>query len=249
MLVQYDKKNKKIKINTKVKDEDCIRAIIKFDEVYEGMGSIGLTKLEYIMMSLAKEAGINTADFELIEENNQHHLIVERFDRNINDEKIHMCTASGLMHLDISIAQATSYENLYMLTKRICKSQKDIEELFRRMIFNILVFNFDDHAKNFAYLMDKNRKWCLSPAYDITYSKGLAKQHLTTIAGKSLEITRDDVLKIAKSFSIKPKMANQIIDKCIEVVSTFEENAKILNLNSDDIKKYNDDLISQIELL
>jgi len=249
MLVQYDEKEKKIKINTKALEKGCKRAIIKFDEVYEGVGSIGLTKLEYIMMNMAKEAGIHTANFELIEENGFHHLLVERFDRTKDDKKIHMCTASGLMHIDISVAQVTTYEHLMLLTKRITKSQEDVEEMFRRMVFNVLVFNFDDHAKNFAFLMDKSGKWTLSPAYDITYSKGLAKQHITTIGGKALEISRDDILKIAKSYSIKPSIANKIIDDCIKVAKTFEKRAKILGLEDKDIEAYKSDIDSQIELL
>lgn len=250
MLVQYDGKEKKIKINTKVLEKGCKRAIIKFDEIYdEDYGSIGFTKLEYIMMSMAKEAGVKTADFELIEENGVHHLLVERFDRTKDDEKIHMCTASGLMHIDISVAQTTTYEHLMMLTKRITKSQEDVEEMFRRMVFNVLVFNFDDHAKNFAFLMDKVGKWTLSPAYDITYSKGLAKQHITTIGGKALEITRDDILKIATSYSIKPSIANKIIDDCIKVAITFEKRAEVLELEDYDIEEYKSDIDSQIELL
>lgn len=250
MLVQYDGKEKKIKINTKVLEKGCKRAIIKFDEIYdEDYGSIGFTKLEYIMMSMAKEAGVKTADFELIKENGAHHLLVERFDRTKDDEKIHMCTASGLMHIDISVAQTTTYEHLMMLTKRITKSQEDVEEMFRRMVFNVLVFNFDDHAKNFAFLMDKVGKWTLSPAYDITYSKGLAKQHITTIGGKALEITRDDILKIATSYSIKPSIANKIIDDCIKVAITFEKRAEVLELEDYDIEEYKSDIDSQIELL
>ena len=249
MLVQYEEKDKKIKINTKALATGYKRAIIKFDEIYEGMGSIGLTKLEYIMMSMAKEAGIKTAKFELIEEHGSHHLVLERFDRTKNDEKIHMCTASGLMHIDISVAQGTSYEHLMMLTKRVTKNQEDVEELFKRMVFNVLVFNFDDHAKNFAFLMNKSGKWRLSPAYDITYSKGLASQHLTTIGGKALEITREDLLKIAKSYSIKPLMAKKIIDDSIEVVKSFKKRAEALEIEENDIIAYKRDIDSQIELL
>ena len=249
MLVQYNKSTKRIKINTKELEKGCKRAIVKFDEVYEGVGSIGLTKLEFIMMSMAKDVGIKTAKFELIQENGSHHLLVERFDRTEDDEKIHMCSASGLMHIDISIAQVTTYEHLLMLTKKICKSQEDIEELFKRMVLNVLVFNFDDHAKNFAFLMDRSGKWSLSPAYDITYSKGLATQHITTIRGKALEITRDDVLKIATSYSIKPAVANKIIDECIKVAATFKERAEALGLEDDDIEEYKSDIDSQIKFL
>lgn len=249
MLVQYNYKTNEIRLNKKELHEGYIRAIIKFDEIYEGVGSIGLTKLEYIFMSMAQEIGINTAQFQLISEGNAKHLFVKRFDRDDNDEKIHMATASGLMHIDISVLKATSYEYLFMLTRNICKSQEDIEELFKRMVLNILISNFDDHAKNFAYLMDKNGIWKLSPAYDITYSKGLLKSHTTTVCGKDLDITKDDILKIAKAQSIKPATAIKIIDKCIDVVRTFEEKAKNIELDIDTIKECKNDINSQIELL
>lgn len=249
MLVQYNYKTNKIRLNSSKLYKGFTRAIIKFDEIYEGVGSIGLTTLEYIFMTMAKKAGINTAQFELIFENKAKHLLVKRFDRDEDDAKIHMCTASGLMHIDISIPQATSYEYLFILTRKLCKNQKDIEELYKRMIFNILIFNFDDHAKNFAYLMDKEGKWSLSPAYDITYSKGQARQHLTTIAGKALDITRADVLEIAKRQTIRPSIAKKIIDDCIEVVKTFKETAQAVGLDKEEISNCWVDIQSQIELL
>ena len=249
MLVQYNYDTKEIRLNKKVLHKDYKRAIIKFDEIYEGIGSIGLTKLEYIFMSMAKEVGINTSEFQLINEGNSKHLLVKRFDRDDNDEKIHMCTASGLMHLDISILKATSYEYLFMLTRNICKSQEDIEELFKRMVLNILISNYDDHAKNFAYLMNKNGIWRLSPAYDITYSKGLLKSHTTTVCGKDLDITRADVLEIAKAQGIKSTTATKILDKCIEVVRTFEEKAKEIELDVETIKECMNHINTQIELL
>lgn len=249
MLVQYNYDTKEIRLNKKELHQGYTRAIIKFDEIYEGIGSIGLTKLEYIFMTMAKEVGINTSEFQLINECNAKHLLVKRFDRNDNDEKIHMATASGLMNIDISILKATSYEHLFMLTRNICKSQEDIEELFKRMVLNILIFNFDDHAKNFAYLMDKKGNWKISPAYDITYSKGLMKSHTTTVGGKDLNITRDDVLKIAKAQSIKQTTAIKIIDKCIAVARTFEEKAKNIELEISTISECKTDIDSQIKLL
>lgn len=249
MLVQYNYKKKEIRLNKKELHSGYYRAIIKFDEIYDYVGSIGLTTLEYIFMGMAKEVGINTADFQLIKENEAKHLLVKRFDRDENDEKIHMCTASGLMHTDISILKSTSYENLFSLTRMVCKSQEDIEELFKRMVLKILAFNFDDHAKNFSYLMNKDGKWSLSPAYDITYSKGAMKSHTTTISGKDLNITRADVLKIAKTQSINSTIATKIIDDCIKVAKTFEQKAKELELDVNTIKECKNDIFSQIELL
>jgi len=249
MLVQYNYDTGAIRLNKQELHDGHKRAIIKFDEIYEGVGSIGLTKLEYIFMTMAQEVGIKSAEFELIDEGEAKHLLVKRFDRDENDEKIHMCSASGLMHLDISIIKATSYEELFMLTRQVCKSQEDVEELFKRMILNILAFNFDDHAKNFAYLMDRNGKWSLSPAYDVTYSKGAMKSHTTTIAGKDLHITRADVLKIAKIQSIKPMVATKIIDECIKVAKTFQEKAIGLGVDDDTLKQCKEDIESQIDLL
>ena len=249
MLVQYNYITQEIRLNKKELHYGHKRAIIKFDELYPEMGSDGLTTLEYIFMTMAKEVGIKTEEFQLINDDEAKHLLVKRFDRDENDEKIHMCTASGLMHIDISILKSTSYENLFILTRIVCKSQEDIEELFKRMILNILAFNFDDHAKNFAYLMDRNGKWSLSPAYDITYSKGEMKSHTTTVAGKDLNITRTDVLKIAKAQSINPVIAAKIIDDCIEIAKTFEEKAIKLELDEDTIEDCKKDIDSQIELL
>ena len=249
MLVQYNYDTREIRLNKKVLHNGYTRAIIKFDEIYKGVGSIGLTKLEYIFMTMAKEIGINTAKFELITEGKANHLLLKRFDRDEHDGKIHMCTASGLMHIDISILKATSYEYLFMLTRNVCKSQENIEELFKRMILNILAFNFDDHAKNFAYLMDRNGKWSLSPAYDITYSKGVMKSHTTTVAGKDLNITRSDVLQIAKNQSIKSIVAAKIIDDCIEVAKTFEKISRDIKLDVDTLQECKRDIDSQIELL
>ena len=249
MLVQYNYATQEIRLNKKELHNGHQRAIIKFDNLYEEMGSDGLTKLEYICMSMAKEVGIKTAEFQILRDGEANHLLIKRFDRDERDKKMHMCSAAGLMHLDISILKATSYEHLFILTRRVCKSQVDIEELFKRMVLNILLFNFDDHAKNFAYLMDRDGRWRLSPAYDITYSKGLMKSHTTTVAGKDCNITREDILQIAKMQSIKPKVAVKIVDACINVVETFQEKAGKLKIDEDTLKQCTQDILSQIELL
>jgi len=249
MLVQYNYNTGEIRLNRQELYARHNRAIIKFDEIYDYVGSIGLTKLEHIFMSMAKELGIKTAEFQLIQEGKANHLLVKRFDRDNDDNKIHISTASALMHSDISILKSTSYENLFALTRVLCKSQEEVEELFKRMVLNILAFNFDDHTKNFAYLMNREGKWSLSPAYDITYSKGAMKSHATTIGGKGLNITREDVLKIAKDQQIKPKVAIKIIENAIEIAKMFEQKAKELELDSSTIEECKKDIDGQIELL
>ena len=249
MLVQYNKTTNTIKRNNQKLEDGYKRAIIKFDEAYDENESIGLTKLEYLFMNMAKDAKINTANFKLIEEKGLHHFVVERFDRDEHDDKIHICTASGLAHIDISVAQGSTYELLFSLTRTLCKSQEDIEELFRRMVFNVLALNFDDHTKNFSYMMDKKGKWNLAPAYDVVYSKGAATQHISTICGKSKDFILDDLLKIAKDYLIKEKKAMEIIGATIEVMRGFEERAKEIALDSKTIEECKKDIENQIELL
>ena len=249
MLIQYNEISNILKLNRQKLEKGFKRAILKFDETYYENESIGLTKLEYVFMSMAKDAGVDTAEFTLIEEEGLHHLIVTRFDRDKDDHKVHMCTASSLAHIDFTVPQGSSYEMLFRLTYAITKSQEDIEELFRRMVFNVLAFNFDDHSKNFAYLMNRSGKWKLSPAYDITYSKGEAKQHITTICGKSIEFTLADLLTISKSYLIKDSKALEIIQKVIEVMQTFKNRAYEVNMDEEEISNCWDDIQSQIVLL
>ena len=242
MLICYNEKNNKLMFNNKQLSPNYRRAIIKFDEIYYEDESMDFTKIEYLYMSMAKECGINIPKIVLYNETNMCHLIIERFDRGEDDNKIHISTASGLMHKDISIPRITSYEELFAFTLRICNNQADIEELYKRMVFNALSFNYDDHAKNFSYIMDKNGKWSLSPAYDITYSKGLATQHITTINGKAKDFKIDDFLMVAKKILLKKSKATQIIKKISQKLLTFEERATELGINSELVLECKNDL-------
>ncbi len=249
MLITYNHETKTLKFNTKTIPHGYKRAIIKFDEIYYEKESLNFTKLEYIYMLMAKECGIIVPPIYLHEENGEHHLIIERFDRDADDEKLHIATASALMHIDISVPQSSSYEQLFALTRALCNSQLEIEQLFRRMLFNALSYNFDDHTKNFSYIMDRFGKWRLSPAYDITYSKGLATQHITTINAKGLDFTRDDFYAIAQNQSIKKSRVDAMLREILTVLESFQERAKAIGIDAKTIKECSDDMQRQRELL
>ena len=102
-----------------------------------------------------------------------------------------------------------------MLTRNVCKSQEDVEELFKRMILNILILNFDDHAKNFAYLMNRNGKWSLSPAYDITYSKGVMKAHTTSNCRKRFKYYKSGCSKNCKKCN---QLKQYLLQKLLMIV-------------------------------
>lgn len=248
MLISYNAENNTIKFNNRKLDEGYKRALIKFDEIYYEE-SMDFTKLEYVYMQMAKECGIETPPFTLYQENGQSHLILERFDRDEHDNKIHLGTAAGLMHKDISVPKTVSYEELFLFTSRVCKKQTTIEQLFRRMVFNALSINYDDHAKNFSFMMNDRGKWNLSPAYDITYSKGLAQEHITTISGKGKSFVLDDFLLIAQKNLIKKSTALKIIEQIVEKLSHFEQRAKQVGINTELAEECKQDIDDQLALL
>jgi len=250
MLVTYNSDTRKIKYNNKILDEGFSRGIIKFDEVYpneDGIEeSIGFTKMESLYLTLAKECGIDVPNIYLYEENGEHHLIIERYDRDKDDNKIHTCSASGLMHKDISVAKMMSYEELFRFTNIVCIKQSTVKELYKRMVFNALSFNLDDHAKNFEFMMNRDGDWDLAPAYDITYSKGSLQEHLSTINGKGKGFVVDDFLKLAKENLISKREAIQIIHTIATKLLEFEQRAKELNISEDNIKECATDIQEQV---
>ena len=253
MLISYNQKTKQIKYNNKVLDSGYKRAIIKFDEVYPDANlqdkSINLTKLEYIYMNMAKESGINISTLHLHVEEQQSHLVIERYDRDEQDGKIHVCSASGLMHKDISVANVMSYEELFAFTNKICNNQSDVIELYKRMIFNALSFNVDDHAKNFEFIMNRQGQWSLSPAFDITYSKGVVKTHITTINGKSENFSIEDFLSIAHKNLISEKSALKIIEIVSAKLLEFGQIARELGVDEDTILECESNIKYQRNLL
>ncbi|MDD2782353.1 type II toxin-antitoxin system HipA family toxin [Sulfuricurvum sp.] len=250
LLISYNQQSGEIRSNSGAIQDGFVRSILKFDESYpnaEGINeSIELTKLEHLHMSLAKECGITIPEMTLIEENGEHHLIFERYDRDKNDQKIHVCSAAGLMHKDIRVAQVMSYEELLKLTNLICKSQSDVEEMFRRMVFNALSFNVDDHAKNFEFMMDRYGQWRLAPAYDVTYSKGAVKEHLTSINGKSSDFSIDDFLVVAQKNLIPVNKAKQIIGTAVSVLSPYEKRALEAGVSTSEATKIGGEIRAQI---
>lgn len=135
---------------------------------------------------------------------------------------------------------------LLKLTNLITKSQSDVEEMFRRMVFNALSFNVDDHAKNFEFMMDRTGQWRLTLAYDVTYSKGVVKEHLTTINGKSSNFSIDDFLVVAQKNLITEKKANQIIKTAVSVLSTYEKRALEAGISTSEATKIGGEIRAQL---
>ncbi|MCA4809595.1 type II toxin-antitoxin system HipA family toxin [Empedobacter stercoris] len=178
-------------------------------------------KIEYIYYQIATSIGIEMMHSKLIDDK---HFVTSRFDRQ-NGKKQHILTASGMTGWDFKKPENSSYENLFKLAFDLKLSHKNIQQLFKRMVFNLVFFNIDDHLKNFSFIYDADKdRWNLAPAYDLTYPLDALKNYLRiaramSVNGKRTEINRNDLLKIAELFTIKD--ANGIIEEVVTATQQF----------------------------
>ena len=203
--------------------------LIKLDGVsatvgFKATGNHG--RLEYSFYKLAKACGIEMTDCSLIEENGRAHFLTQRFDRN-NGKKIHLQTLCGMAHFDYRIHRAYSYEQAFNVMRALRLPYSAAQEMFRRMVFNVVVRNQDDHTKNISFLMGEDGIWRLSPAYDMGYAYnpkgGWTATHQMSINGKFDDIMRQDLLTFAHQNNIKD--AAMIIDEISEVASQWPDFA------------------------
>ena len=204
--------------------------IIKLDGVSADAGfreTENFGRLEYSFYKLVKACGIDMEDCMLIEENGRAHFLTKRFDRK-NGKKIHMQTLCGIAHYDYRLNKAYSYEQAFNVMRALKLPYPQAQEMFRRMVFNTVVRNQDDHTKNISFLMERDGTWKLSPAYDMGYAYnpngGWTATHQMSINGKFDGITRKDLLECGAKNNIKN--ASHIIDEVCEAASQWHRIAK-----------------------
>lgn len=204
--------------------------IIKLDGVTAttGLRETGnYGRLEYSFYKLAETCGIEMSECSLIEENGYAHFLTKRFDRT-DGKKIHMQTLCGIAHYDYRLHRAYSYEQAFNVMRALRLPYPQAQEMFRRMVFNVVIRNQDDHTKNISFLMGEDGVWRLSPAYDMLYSYnpngGWTATHQMSINGKFDNITRKDLLECGARNNIK--RASSIIDEVCEAASKWPTIAK-----------------------
>lgn len=184
-------------------------------------------QIEYVHYLLAKKAGIQMTECRLMREHDRAHFMTKRFDR-LNGEKVHMLTLCGIAHLDYKRLHLYSYENAFSVMRQLQLPMPQIEEFYRRMVFNVIARNQDDHTKNISFLMDKQGQWRLSPAYDMSWaynpSGGWTNQHQMSVNGKWDNITKEDLLKVG--IEVNVKKAALIIEQVQEAISTWVQEAR-----------------------
>ncbi len=203
------------------------------------------TKVEYAYYLMALDAGIEMSECRLYKENGSAHFMTKRFDRKgVKGEKLHMQSLCALAHMDFNSPRIYSYEEAFSVMKQLKLPYSDFVQLFRRMVFNEYAKNYDDHTKNISFLMDKKGVWSLSPAYDITFSYRKdsiwVSAHQMLINGKSDNIEKEDLLKVAEKANIKKSDAVKIIEQVINSVSKWEHFAEKSGMSEYNIKRIKD---------
>jgi serine/threonine-protein kinase HipA len=209
--------------------EDYQYWLLKFDGVHDlELGAPkGYGRIEYAYCRMAEAAGIEMAECRLMEENGRAHFLTRRFDRE-NRKKIHMQSLCGLAHFDFNMAGAYSYEQAFAVMRKLRLSKAEAVQQYRRMVFNVIARNQDDHTKNIAFTMNPAGQWKLSPAFDLIYSHNPAgkwtNQHQMTINGKQDHFILSDLVAVGESISI-PKSV-EIIKEVAEAVGRWPEFAR-----------------------
>lgn len=214
--------------------------LIKFDGVSENRDKeladpLGYGRIEYAYYLLAQKAGIEMMESRLLEEGSRAHFMTKRFDR-VDGDKLHMTSLCGLGHFDFNDPAATSYEQAFVLARQLQIPREHVAQLFKRMVFNVVFRNQDDHTKNIAFLMDRNGHWQLSPAFDVAYSfnpKGLwTSKHQMSVNGKRDEFILSDLLSAGTQTGLSKQRIKQIIEEvvaCLQLWPDCAEKAGVKN--------------------
>ena len=228
-IIAYNKKTGEVRSGQVDAPAGFDYYLIKLDGVSAKAGfkeTENYGRLEYSFYKLVKACGIDMTECSLIEENGRAHFLTRRFDRK-DGKKVHMQTLCGMAHYDYRLHRAYSYEQAFNVMRALRLPYSEAKEMFRRMVFNVVVRNQDDHTKNISFLMEGDGKWHLSPAYDMGYAYnpngGWTATHQMSINGKFDDITRQDLLDFARMNNIKD--ASLIIDEICEAASHWPQIA------------------------
>ena len=230
-LIAYNEKNGEIRSGQTKAPEGFEHWLIKLDgvsdvQVGESKG-YGRVEMAYYLMAI--DCGIEMMPSTLLEENNRAHFMTKRFDRIGRDTKHHIQTFCAMQHFDFNLVSSFSYEQLFQTMRELRLSYEEIEQMYRRMVFNVLSRNCDDHTKNFSFMMEKGQGWKLAPAYDICHAyrpdSAWVSQHALSINHKRTNITREDLLLLAQA--VNCKKAPTIINEINAVVTNWKKYASI----------------------
>jgi serine/threonine-protein kinase HipA len=181
---------------------------------------------------MAREAGVDVPPTRLFEiGDGGRYFGAERFDR-AGQGRLHMHTLGGLLHASHRVP-SLEYAGLLRATMLLTKDQRQVEEAFRRMVFNVLAHNRDDHVKNFSYLMDRSGVWRFAPAYDLVFSEGPAGQHTMAVAGEAVDPGEADLMRVAEECEVDAGRGREIVERVRDAVGQWPRFARITGVSSE----------------
>jgi serine/threonine-protein kinase HipA len=234
-LIAFNKETKEIRSGQAEAPKGFEHYLIKFDGIHDAQfgTSSGYGRVEMAYRNMAVDAGIDMMESELLEENGRAHFMTKRFDRVHGAGKIHVQSFCALRHYDFKDIGAFAYEDLFETMRLLALPYPQAVQLFRRMVFNVVARNCDDHTKNFAFTMDQRGEWSLSPAFDVCHayrpSSAWVSQHCLSVNGKRSGIERSDVLEVARRMNVKG--ARDIVDQVDEVIGKWKDYADAQNVD------------------
>lgn len=220
--------------------------LIKFDGVSKTEGGHALARdfkpgpygrIEYAYSLIARRAGIEMAETHLLREREFAHFMTKRFDRH-GSERVHMHSLGGMHHVDYNVRQVLSYEDYFRTIQQLDLGAPALEEAFRRMVFNVVARNQDDHVKNVAFLMDKDGSWRLAPAFDMIYAVGgdWAGTHQMRVNNRDDNFAKEDILAVGAKFGI-PQKGQEALDRVLDAVSAWPEFAESAELGKEHVER------------
>jgi len=228
-LIAYNEKTGEVKSGQTKAPKGFEHWLIKLDGVSDVQLGVsrGYGRVEMAYYNMATACGIKMMPSLLFEENGRAHFMTKRFDRDGGETKHHIQTFCALKHFDFNQVNSFSYEQLFQTMRELKLTYQDAEQMYRRMVFNVIARNCDDHTKNFSFILKKDAKWELAPAYDICHAykpdNRWVSQHALSINGKRKNIIKNDL--IAFGLSIKSKKSTSIIDEINDTVSQWKSFA------------------------
>jgi serine/threonine-protein kinase HipA len=243
-LIAWNEKTGEVKSGQTKAPKGFEHWLIKLDGVSDVQlgSSHGYGRVEMAYYNMAKACGIDMMPSRLLEENGRAHFMTKRFDREGGEVKHHVQTFCAMKHFDYNLVNSFSYEQLFQCMRELKLTYADAEQMFRRMVFNVIARNCDDHTKNFSFILRQGGKWELSPAYDLCHAyrpkSEWVSQHALSINGKRKDITKADLLVIGES--IRCKKASEIVDEINDTVNQwkrFADEEKVNPTLRDEIDK------------
>ena len=234
-VIAYNEKTGEVRSGQTTAPKGFEHWLIKLDGVSDIQlgASVGYGRVEMAYYNMATDCGIEMMPSKLLEENGRAHFITKRFDREAGSTKHHIQTLCAMKHFDYSALTSFSYEQLFQTMRELRLPYPAAEQMFRRMVFNVIARNCDDHTKNFSFRLKKDSEWELTPAYDMchAYQPGHAwvSQHILSINGKRTDITKKDLLTIADATRIRK--APEIIEQINEVVRNWTTYANLVEVH------------------